>query len=422
MSRHVQVIVDAAAPPAALTVALERIRASSHVSNYRDVLREGVQPQADAVVLIADHDDAHSLAAVRSVLQGLAQAPRAALLLSAAGLQPRVLSAPDEVPLSLVSAVADAGELAARIETSCDAHRALRALRPARPAAESAAADQRLALERRCAGRVQRDLLPSLPSLAGLSFQVVYRPADYVSGDFYDVQQLDYEHVGIALVDATGHGVPAALMTIFVKRALHARELRRATYRLLPPDEVLYRLNAELLEADLDDCRFVAVTYALLNTRNGLLRIARGGAPFPLIRRANGSIETLVGEGCVVGVLPDAQFELIETRLARGDSLLLHSDGLDELFAREPRPQHATGAASHDACDDSAAFSALACLAQAGPADASDAAHPPRETGFTALLKLDVNRAMRSIEARHDEFVQAGMTTDDVTVLSVSRG
>jgi serine phosphatase RsbU (regulator of sigma subunit) len=79
-----------------------------------------------------------------------------------------------------------------------------------------------------------------------------------------------------------GHGVPASLLTIFVKTAVKSKEIRDGNYRLVPPSEVLERLNAELLAQELPDRPFVTMVYALYNFREGTFRFARSGHPYPL--------------------------------------------------------------------------------------------------------------------------------------------
>ncbi len=81
--------------------------------------------------------------------------------------------------------------------------------------------DQELELAR----RIQESFLPqSLPDLPRVRFAVKYRPCGQVGGDFYDVFRLDERHVGFYVADAMGHGVPASLLTIFVKKGVRARK------------------------------------------------------------------------------------------------------------------------------------------------------------------------------------------------------
>ena len=75
--------------------------------------------------------------------------------------------------------------------------------------------------ELRLAARLQSDFLPrTLPTLGPAAFDVFFRPASQVSGDIYDVFHLDEHHLGFFIADAVGHGMPAALLTIFLNRSL----------------------------------------------------------------------------------------------------------------------------------------------------------------------------------------------------------
>lgn len=205
------------------------------------------------------------------------------------------------------------------------------------------------------ASRLQRKFLPEqLPTIPGVTIDTAFCPAEYVSGDIYDVHRLDENHVGIALADATGHGMPAALLTVYVKRALRGKELRNDGYEILSPVDVLGRLNNEILDANLPDCPFLAAVYGVLNLRTRALTLARGGAPYPLLRRADGAIEVITSRGPVVGVVREAEFELTTVQLRPGDTLAFYSDGLESIVAPdELLPDSAGG------CDDSGVAAAV---------------------------------------------------------------
>ena len=92
--------------------------------------------------------------------------------------------------------------------------------------------DQELEL----AQRIQSSFLPqTLPEAPGSRFAVHYRLCGRVGGDFYDVFRLDEHHVGFYVADAMGHGVPASLLTIFVKKGVRPKEVFGQQYRLVPP-------------------------------------------------------------------------------------------------------------------------------------------------------------------------------------------
>lgn len=185
--------------------------------------------------------------------------------------------------------------------------------------------DQELELAR----RLQASFLPQrLPEVPPARFAVHYLLCGQVGGDFYDVFRLDENHVGFYVADAMGHGVPASLLTIFVKKGVRAKEVFGQQYRLVPPGEVLQRLNRDLIDQALSDTPFITMVYALFNHRDGTLRFSRAGHPYPLHVPRDGSLQLWEGEGLLLGVF-EAQFSDRTHRLDPGDKVLLYSDGVD---------------------------------------------------------------------------------------------
>ncbi len=185
--------------------------------------------------------------------------------------------------------------------------------------------DQELEL----AQRIQSSFLPqTLPEAPGSRFAVHYQLCGRVGGDFYDVFRLDENHVGFYVADAMGHGVPASLLTIFVKKGVRPKEVFGKQYRLVPPGEVLGRLNKELVDQQLSDTPFITMAYGLLNHREGVLRFARAGHPYPLLVPREGPLQLWQQEGLLLGVV-DASFPTQTHRLRPGDKVLLYSDGVD---------------------------------------------------------------------------------------------
>jgi len=187
--------------------------------------------------------------------------------------------------------------------------------------------------EMRLAARLQVDFLPrQMPDFENVAFNVLFRPASYVSGDIYDVARLDEEHVGFFVADAVGHGMPAALLTIFLKRTLQTKELTNSGYRLIPPDEALSHLNNELVSQQLSMCQFVTMVYAILNTRTLELQWARAGHPLPMRLRTSGDAQELDLDGALLGIFADEKFPLQKVQLEPGDSILFYSDGFESAF------------------------------------------------------------------------------------------
>jgi sigma-B regulation protein RsbU (phosphoserine phosphatase) len=195
---------------------------------------------------------------------------------------------------------------------------------------------RRMDEELRLAARLQQDFLPKeIPEVGRVRFHTLFRPAGYVSGDLYDVMRLDEKRVGFYMADAVGHGVPAALLTMFIKQALQTKEIqsRGRGYRLLDPGEALRRLNERLLDQNLSHSTFATALYGTIDVDTLEMTVARAGHPHPIVLRAGGAIETLAVEGCLLGVFPDETFANYTTQLHPGDRMLVYTDGMDVAFA-----------------------------------------------------------------------------------------
>lgn len=188
---------------------------------------------------------------------------------------------------------------------------------------------QQIDMELELARRVQESFLPhTLPQVPQVRFAVKYRPCGRVGGDFYDVFRLDEHHVGFYVADAMGHGVPASLLTIFVKTTVRAKEIAGQSYRLVPPNEVLGRLNRELIGQKLNDNPFITLVYALYDMKARVLRFSRAGHPYPLYIPREGAPRLWQVEGSLLGVF-ETEYRFDTHTLQPGDKLILHTDGMD---------------------------------------------------------------------------------------------
>lgn len=179
------------------------------------------------------------------------------------------------------------------------------------------------------AATIQRDLVSApLPKVPGLDMGVVFRPVNFVSGDIYNVRRFSDAQVGFLIADAVGHGVPAALLTMVLTNALTTQEPGRG---VLPPAEVLGRLNGSMCANLADSGRFVTAVYGVLDVQTGRVRMAGAGHPPPLLL-GHGEAGTVPAPGPLLGVFPDAQFEEVVVDLKPGQTLMLYTDGLEAAF------------------------------------------------------------------------------------------
>ncbi len=200
------------------------------------------------------------------------------------------------------------------------------------PGAETAFVDN-VKEQLRLAGLVQRDFLPSrLPNSKEIQWAVAFLPAEWVSGDIYDVARIDEQHLGFYVADAVGHSMPAALLTMFIKQALVMRQTTENSYRIFSPAEVMKNLNLKMTGQKLSGYQFATCCYCLLNTRTRQMTFARAGHPYPILLRAGQPPEQLQTRGSLLGIFETAEFVQQSVQLEPGDKLLLYSDGAEPLI------------------------------------------------------------------------------------------
>ncbi len=183
------------------------------------------------------------------------------------------------------------------------------------------------------AAQAQRGFLPGdVPSLHGITVASMWRPARYVSGDIYDVVQLDDDRLGLFLADAVGHGMAAALMTMVICQSLVTKVRQGSSWRVLRPADVLSRLNARMMRRTTEPMRFATAVYAVLDCRSRRLTLAGAGHPPPIVVRAGGGTESLSTSGGLLGVFKDEKYDEVEVELRSGDRLLIYTDGFEQAF------------------------------------------------------------------------------------------
>jgi serine phosphatase RsbU (regulator of sigma subunit)/predicted ester cyclase len=186
---------------------------------------------------------------------------------------------------------------------------------------------ERIEQELRVARRIQQASLPKeVPYLEGWQIAPFYQPAREVGGDFYDFHLLSEGELGVVVGDATGKGVPAALVmaTTCGMLQLAAQALDSSS-----PGEVLEQVN-EALSARIPPSTFVTCFYCILEPESGSLRYANAGHDLPYVRRVGGDAEDLRARGMPLGLMPGMGYEEKEIVLDAGEAALFYSDGLVE--------------------------------------------------------------------------------------------
>ena len=173
---------------------------------------------------------------------------------------------------------------------------------------------------------IQQASLPKeVPTLEGWQISPFYRPAREVGGDFYDFHFLSEGRVGLVVGDATGKGVPAALV---MSTTLGMIQLAAGALDSSSPGEVLSRVN-ETLFTRIPPNMFVTCFYAILDPESASLSYANAGHDPPYLQR-RGEAEELRARGMPLGLMPGMDYKEKEIVLDAGEVALFYTDGLVE--------------------------------------------------------------------------------------------
>ncbi len=199
-------------------------------------------------------------------------------------------------------------------------------------------ANERMKRDLDAAARVQRTLLPdNLPEIEGWSFAWSYRPCDELAGDALNVVRINDDLIAVYLLDVSGHGVPAALLSVTATRSLHPRAAGApslvagsgANPQAVDPAQVASRLNT-LYPMASNGNHYFTMIYGLLNVHTRRLRFTVAGHPGPILARTGETPERLAASGFPIGIVDAVSYDESVIELCPGDRLYLHSDGLTE--------------------------------------------------------------------------------------------
>lgn len=327
------------------------------------------------------------------------------------------------LPIILVTALEGGEHLSVGLDAGADAF-LTKPLRPAALLAQIRVAERILGLEERLEtrvrnledanARIRRDLeaaavvqkshLPSAPpQLPSVDFAWVYNACQTLGGDMFNVFRLDEDHVGMYVLDVSGHGTSAALLSVSLSRALipfpqQGGILKRVSpeppyYEIVSPADVASELNRrfQLIEQSGHYCTFI---YGILDLRSRVFSYVSAGHPGP-IQVSGGQVSGCParshdeGAGVPIGVLDEAEYSEIEIRVLPGSHIILYTDGVNER--------------NNDEGEEFGKARILGVLAERMP--------DGRERG--------IERTVRTLYQRVEEFGKGESQRDDITILGV---
>jgi len=327
----------------------------------------------------------------------------------------RSLAGDRYLPVLLLTGLDSGAHLAAGLDAGADAFLS-KPLEPGALLAQIRVAERILSLEENLAARVRnledanerirRDLdaaaavqkshLPSeAPVLPSADFAWVYDASETLGGDMFNVFRLDEDHVGLYVLDVSGHGTSAALLSVSLSRALvpfpqQGGLLKRTMsvapyYEIVPPAEVAEELNRrfQLIEQSGHFCTFL---YGILQLSTRRFRYVSAGHPGPMLVGMRPAHSHDEGGGVPIGVLEEASYSDVEIELEADSQLILYTDGLNER--------------SNEAGEEFGTNRILGLLSARAPVGGIEA-------------------AVRALFAGVEEFGKGQRKRDDITILGV---
>lgn len=201
---------------------------------------------------------------------------------------------------------------------------------------------KRLDDDLRAAAGIQQSLFPrKMPDVKNLAIAWRFMPSYMIGGDIFNVFRLDESHVGLYMIDVSGHGVPSALITVSVSQTLNPdsgnvtkRKVAGSPgYEIISPREVLETLDREYPIERFD--KYFTIVYLIIDTGTGDLIYSNAAHPAPVIIRSDGSITALDKGGTIIGMGDMVPFEEERVILQKGDKIVLYTDGIVEYRNNE---------------------------------------------------------------------------------------
>lgn len=193
--------------------------------------------------------------------------------------------------------------------------------------------------------RIQYGLLPrTLPFADRISAATLYRPMAKVGGDLYDMFELKprdasaSRRVAFYIADTSGHGVSSAMLTVFLKYAVEEAVRAAREDGADGPGEILRLLNQTVLGEAFGQGVFVSMAFMVLDVDAMRLAFSNAGHPPMLLRRADGAVERFRHPAPVLGVNPKVSYTCTEVDLARGDAIILFTDGVTDARDVDAEP------------------------------------------------------------------------------------
>ncbi|ACL04887.1 response regulator receiver modulated serine phosphatase [Desulfatibacillum aliphaticivorans] len=191
---------------------------------------------------------------------------------------------------------------------------------------------------------IQQSLLPNSGAVYGFRFDSLFMPCKVIGGDIFNYFPVDRHHLAFYSLDVSGHGIPAAMLSVTVNKTITSMPFHEARFfsgsdgaeysRSISPQSMANELNLLFQRTETVEQYFTMV-YGIVDRRNGNIILTQAGHPYPILIPDHGKARLLGSGGLPVGLLPDAEFTEDLYRIEPGDRLFLYSDGITDCLDQE---------------------------------------------------------------------------------------
>jgi len=184
--------------------------------------------------------------------------------------------------------------------------------------------NQKYQNELEIARKIQMSMLPKKIHIAGIDFSFLYKPCEALAGDFLDIFKIDRDHVGVYIADVSGHGIPASMITIFLRSKLNKK--------VLSPAEALKSLFNEFNSEDLDENIYITIFYSIIDLEKKVMTYCNAGHCVSPVLFNENKFEILEQPGVpICRWVKEPGYTDVCVKLEEGDSIFYCTDGIIEL-------------------------------------------------------------------------------------------
>lgn len=176
------------------------------------------------------------------------------------------------------------------------------------------------------AKRIQEKILPKKGVRESVILDYIYKPSEILSGDMFDMFNIDSDHIGIYISDVSGKGIAASMMTMFIRQSMRVMK-----DDIKSPADALSELHKRFVTLNLEVDNYFTIFYGIYNRQTGVFKYANAGHNCLPIKYNENDLELLYNKGYpITSFFDEIVYEEKSIELVAGDKILFYTDGITE--------------------------------------------------------------------------------------------